>query len=214
MTRKRRPGERAGLSRDRVLSAALELVDREGNRALTMRRLGDELGVEAMTLYHYVRTKDALLDGLVEVVVTRAFPVVDEQAPWATLLHDYATSLRRTLLRHPGVLPVVASRPAVTSATLGLAEHALRRLTTAGFPLGRALDMLNVLTVFVIGHTAAEHTVGAGTGPGSAPWLTAQDPGRYPLVVEAARSGAGTDDAGRFQFALDALLTGFVQVPS
>ena len=63
--------KKAGLSREKVLAAALALVDREGIAALSMRKLGTELGVEAMTLYYYVPNKDAVLDGLVNLVVAR-----------------------------------------------------------------------------------------------------------------------------------------------
>jgi len=69
---KRTRADRAGLSREQVLDAALDLVDRDGVGALSMRRLGAELGVEAMTLYHYLPNKDALLDGIVERVMAQA----------------------------------------------------------------------------------------------------------------------------------------------
>ena len=69
---KRTRADRAGLSRGQVLDAALDLVDRDGVAALSMRRLGAELGVEAMTVYHYLPNKDALLDGIVERVMAQA----------------------------------------------------------------------------------------------------------------------------------------------
>ncbi|MEU7164815.1 TetR/AcrR family transcriptional regulator C-terminal domain-containing protein [Streptomyces morookaense] len=208
--RKRARGERAGLTRDRVLDAALALADKEGRKALTMRRLGAELGVEAMTLYHHVPNKDALLDGLVERVVTEALPVDAEDTDWRTLLRTYAEALRAGLLRHPGVLPLVAERPAVTPATLDVAERGLTTLTAAGIELGTALDALNALTLFVVAHTTAEAAprTASADGPGSAPWLAELDAGRYPLLVQAARTGAGTDDAGRFRFAVEALIAG------
>ncbi|MEU4208450.1 TetR/AcrR family transcriptional regulator C-terminal domain-containing protein [Streptomyces sp. NPDC026206] len=211
---KRTRGERAGLTREQVLDAALELADREGVKALTMRRLGTELGVEAMTLYHYVAGKDALLDGLVERVFARALPVAaagDDGPGWRTVLASYADALRETLLRHPGVLPLAATRPAVTPATLDAVERGLGVLTVAGFPLGAAVDALNALSVFVVAHTAAEAavTAGDGDGPGSPAWLADLDTARYPLVAEAARTGAGTDDAVRFRFAVGALVAGF-----
>ncbi|MFD0330871.1 TetR/AcrR family transcriptional regulator C-terminal domain-containing protein [Streptacidiphilus monticola] len=136
-------GERAGLSRGRVLDAALQLVDRTGLKGLTMRALGEELQVEAMTLYHYVPNKDALLDGLVEQVFAAAAPALDhtdttQGAPdWRAALRGYATALRTGLLRHPAVLPLAASRPAATPAALDDVEASLRMLTAAGFPSTR-----------------------------------------------------------------------------
>ncbi|MCC3778328.1 TetR/AcrR family transcriptional regulator C-terminal domain-containing protein, partial [Streptomyces sp. UNOB3_S3] len=160
MTSKRTRGERAGLTREIVLDAALGLIDREGRAALTMRRLGAELGVEAMTLYHHVPNKDALLDGLVERVFAEALPLPGngeaEVTDWRAFLRAYAGSLRAALLRHPGVLPLVTGRPAVTPATLDAVERGLRTLTSAGFALGPAVDTLNALSLFVVGHTAAE----------------------------------------------------------
>ncbi|PYC79507.1 tetracycline repressor protein class H [Streptomyces tateyamensis] len=198
------------MSRQQVLDAALGLVDRDGLKGLTMRSLGEELGVEAMTLYHYVPNKDALLDGLVEQVFTAATPALDGAADWRTALHTYATALRAGLLRHPAVLPLAISRPAATPATLDEVEALLGLLTEAGFPLGRALNMLNSLAVFVIGHATAEARIVVGADEaGGADWIAAQAGGRYPLLVRAATDGAGTDDAERFAFALDALLLGF-----
>ncbi|MGK5636788.1 TetR/AcrR family transcriptional regulator C-terminal domain-containing protein [Streptomyces sp. URMC 126] len=206
---RRARGERAGLTRERILDAAVELVDREGLKALTMRRLGAALGVEAMTLYHHVPNKDALLDGLVERVFAGAAPVDDAADGWRPWLRAYAGALRAALLRHPGVLPVAAARPAVTPAALDAVERGLRVLTSAGFPLGRALHALNSLTLLVVAHATAECALTTADGPGSAADLAARDPGRYPLTVETARTGAGTDDAERFAFAVEALIAGF-----
>ncbi|MFH8408419.1 TetR/AcrR family transcriptional regulator C-terminal domain-containing protein [Streptomyces sp. NPDC018019] len=209
---KRARGERAGLSRQRVLDAALALVDRDGLAALSMRRLGADLGVEAMTLYHYVPNKDALLDGLVERVFERAAPLTADGGRWRSALAEYAGSLRRTLLCHPGVLPLAMSRPAVTPQTLGAVESGLRMLRDAGFPLGRALDVLNALTVFVVGHTAVEAAtarVNEEGGPGSTAYLAQLDADRFPLLVAAGRGGHGADDAARFEYAVQALLAGF-----
>lgn len=214
--RKRARGERAGLSRGRVLDAALALVDRDGLAALSMRRLGAELGVEAMTLYHYVPNKDALLDGLVERVFEQVAPLAADCGRWRAALEEYAGSLRQTLLRHPGVLPLATSRPAVPPQTLDAVEHGLRMLRDAGFPLGRALDVLNSLTVFAVAHTAAEAAtarVNEQGAPGSAAYLAQLDTGRFPLLAEAGRGGHGADGAARFRHAVRALLAGFDATP-
>ncbi|MFH8345328.1 TetR/AcrR family transcriptional regulator C-terminal domain-containing protein [Streptomyces sp. NPDC018045] len=209
---KRARGERAGLTRERVLDAALALVDRDGLAALSMRRLGAELGVEAMTLYHYVPNKNALLDGLVERVFERAAPLAAGGGRWRPALEEYAASLRRILLRHPGVLPLAMSRPAVTPQTLDAVEGGLRMLRDAGFPLGRALDVLNALTVFVVGHTAVEAAtarVNEEGAPGSTAYLAQLDADRFPLLAQAGRDGHGADDAARFHYAVRAMLAGF-----
>ena len=158
MPPKRTRAGRAGLSRQQVLDAALSLLDRDGIAALSMRRLGAELGVEAMTLYHYLPNKDALLDGVVERVMAEAETGL-AAGPWDRALTDYARSLRATLLRHPGAVLLVATRPAVTPETLRAAERGLALLCAAGFPVGRALDTLNALTT---GLCCEEAETGAG----------------------------------------------------
>lgn len=212
--RTRGPGQKAGLSRRQILDAALDLVDRDGLAALTMRSLGAELGVEAMTLYHYVPTKDALLDGLVERAFTLAAPDPDTSRPWQESLRDYAHGLYRGLLRHPGVLPLASSRPAVTPDLLDGVEGYLRMLTDAGLPLGRALHIINILTLFVIGHATAAAQTSPSAKPsdsdaGATAWVADLDTERYPLLVEAARTGQGTDDDERFAIAVEALVAGF-----
>ncbi|MFI5915532.1 TetR/AcrR family transcriptional regulator C-terminal domain-containing protein [Dactylosporangium sp. NPDC051541] len=188
------------MTRAQVLDAALELVDRVGLSGLTMRALGAALDVEAMTLYHYVPNKDALVDGLVEHVFTAATPAAPGD-DWREHLRTYAHELRTLLLEHPGVLPAIV-RPAATPATLDAVETGLRVLTDAGFRLGTALDVINALTLFVISHTAAEVAIGEAAAP-------ALDAERHPLLLAAATSGDGGDDFTRFAFAVEALLTGF-----
>ena len=209
-------GERAGLSRGLVLDAAVALVDSEGLDGLSMRKLGAALGVEAMTLYHYVPNKAALLDGLVEWVLQHSAtpPALANGLSWDQVLRRYAETLRLTLLGHPRVLPLFFARPAVTPQTLRAVENGLRVLTDAGFALTRALDMINILSIFVVGDAMAE----AGTAeinrrgdPGSAAALAQLDVSDLPLVIEAARLTQDADDQNRFLLGLDALLCGFAR---
>jgi TetR/AcrR family transcriptional regulator, tetracycline repressor protein len=208
--RSRAPGP--PLTRDRILDAALDLVDRNGLAALSMRRLGTELGVEGMALYHYVPSKDALLDGMVERVVGMAQTTPAAGQPWREMLRDFAFSYRSALLRHPGVLPLVATRPVMTVDAFRAVERAAALLTASGFSLDQALAVINGLTMFVIGHSLAA----VGRTPGSeepepdvGALVATLDPAEFPLVTCAMRTGAGLDlDAG-FGFTLDAMLTGF-----
>ena len=211
---KRTRADRAGLSREQVLDAALDLVDRDGVAALSMRRLGAELGVEAMTLYHYLPNKDALLDGVVERVMAEAETGL-AVGPWDRALTDYARSLRATLLRHPGAVLLVATRPAVTPETLRAAERGLALLCAAGFPVGRALDTLNALTLFVIAHAASEVSTSAvneAAAAGSQDYVAGLDEREFPLLSAAARSSAGTDDNARFEFAIATFIRGLTPI--
>jgi AcrR family transcriptional regulator len=211
---KRTRAGRAGLSREQVLDAALDLIDRQGVAALSMRRLGAELAVEAMTLYHYLPNKDALLDGVVERVMAQAEAGLLD-GPWDRALTDYARSLRATLLRHPGAALLVATRPAVTPETLRAAERGLTLLCGAGFPLGRALDTLNALTLFVVAHAASEAAtaaVNATATAGSQDFVAGLDEQEFPLLTAAARASAGTDDGARFEFAVAAFIRGLTPI--
>ncbi|MEU7278766.1 TetR/AcrR family transcriptional regulator C-terminal domain-containing protein [Streptomyces sp. NPDC045431] len=204
MAANRARGQRAGLTRQAVLEAAVRLVDREGMKALSMRRLGAELGVEAMTLYHHVPNKSALLDGMIEQVVAEAVPPEFGAATWREDLRAYARALMAALDAHPHAVPLLLSRPAMTPRNLRTLEAVVRMLHEAGFPLARTLDILYSLTSFVVGHAAAR--AGGLDGAGS---LAALDADAYPLLVGAAREAGADAGEARFAYALEALLSGF-----
>lgn len=148
--------KRAGLSRDRVFAAALEIADADGVEALSMRKLGRALGVEAMSLYHYVPDKAAILAGLADAVYAEvSMPDPAPGTPWRTVLADAMRALRATLLRHPGALPALATHEVTGGTGLGLYESALRRLADAGFDLVEANYALNNLTTYTLGHCLA-----------------------------------------------------------
>ncbi|NYI05390.1 TetR/AcrR family transcriptional regulator C-terminal domain-containing protein [Allostreptomyces psammosilenae] len=204
MAANRTRGQRAGLTRQAVLEAAVRLADQEGLKALSMRRLGAELGVEAMTLYHHVPNKAALLDGMIEQVVAEAVPPEFGTAPWREVLRAYAHALRDALAAHPHAVPLLLSRPAMTPRNLRTLEGVVGMLYEAGFPLPRTLDVLYSLTSFVVGHAAAR----AGNVDDG---LASSDPDAYPLLVRAAREAGDEPADTRFHFALDALLAGFAR---
>jgi TetR/AcrR family tetracycline transcriptional repressor len=145
----------AGLSRERVLQAGLDLVDREGVDALTMRRLGRELGVEAMSLYGYVNNKQDLLDGLLERVYDE-LPRSATEDTWQQQLRTTAQLLRHVLLGHPHAVGLVAARPMPVAHRLELLESATEALQRAGLDAGRASEVVTVTLCFTIGHTANE----------------------------------------------------------
>ena len=110
------PSARVRLSKERILEAALTFIEEHGLPRLTMRRLGEQLGVEAMALYRYVPSKEELLDAVVESLVAgvRADEVVLDapQDGWQDFLQRLAHGVRRMALTHPKAFPLVASRPA------------------------------------------------------------------------------------------------------
>ncbi|MEU8364258.1 TetR/AcrR family transcriptional regulator C-terminal domain-containing protein [Nonomuraea sp. NPDC048882] len=210
MSPNRTRGQNAGLTRQAILEAALALADRDGLKALSMRRIGQELGVEAMSLYQHVANKDALLDGLVEQIFTQAAPPLAEAVSWQEGLREYARALLRILLAHPNVISLVVSRPAITPQNHRLMENALHTLRAAGLPPERALDMLYAVTGFVVGHVA----ILAGGGDGGSPArgmrpIPEEELRETPLLAQATRVRQSSDSDPRFDFALEAMLRGF-----
>lgn len=140
----------ARLNRQRVAAKALELLDRDGLERFNMRRLGAELGVEAMALYRHFPSKAALIDAAVAVVLAELGPPSAEGV-WQDRLMRAGRSLREAALRHPNVFPILATMGSESPAVapyLGVAADALER---AGFDADRRLDALRVLFGYVIG---------------------------------------------------------------
>src|SRR6187401_1798618 len=128
-----RPG-RAPLTRERVLAAAVDLADRGGTDVLTMRRIGQELGVDPMALYRHVRNKDDLLDGALAVVVGQMEPARGG-LPWKVALRELAMNARGAMLRHPWARGVLEERGTSGQAMVGQVEQVLAILLGAGFSL-------------------------------------------------------------------------------
>ena len=120
-----------------------------------MRRLGAELGVEAMSLYNHVPNKAALLDGMVEVMLDQ-MPTPGPGGPRTERLHEMAWAFRTALKAHPGSAPLFATRPAVTRTALKHVESALGLLRGLGLSPDASLSALQVLVTFVVGHTLSQ----------------------------------------------------------
>lgn len=173
-----------------------------------MRRLGAELGVEAMALYHHVPNKEALLDGLVEQVAGAAVPT--DEGDWRDLLRRYAHDLRSALQAHPEVLPLVVSRPAVTPHTLELLDRGVAALSRAGFAPSRGLQMIHALTGLVVGSVGTTDRAGAATSAPRAGSLADVDLTDFPALSAATTAGPGESATGDlFDLVLEALLQGF-----
>lgn len=147
---------RTPLSRERVLRAALALVDEEGVEALTMRRLGRELGVEAMSLYGYVDSKEDLLEGVVEQVFREMPLIAPGPGEWQVRLRRHATVYRKVLLAHPNVVRLVARRPLETEGIAAFVDSAVAELRSVGLDLRMADRVLGIIAGFTQGHVAEQ----------------------------------------------------------
>ena len=197
---------REALSRERVLAAALALVDREGLAAVSMRRLGEELGVEAMSLYHHVPNKAAILDGLFEIILSE-LPPLRRQRGWRATLRERALALAAVLRAHPSALPLFASRPAVTPASFEHLEAALQVLHDAGFSAGHALAAFQILVAFVVGHTLQAY-VPLPPDEETHPAYESLNEEAFPRVREIARLLPTRDVEEELALGVDALLDG------
>ena len=143
------------LSRERVLQAALRLVDDGGLEALSMRKLALELGVQAMSLYNHVANKDDIIDGLVEIVVGE-IEVPSFDLDWKTAMRRRSTSAHAMLLRHPWATMPLVSGINVGPAMLGYINATLGCLYEAGFSLEMADRIWNAIDSHIYGFTLQE----------------------------------------------------------
>ncbi|MGW4244659.1 TetR/AcrR family transcriptional regulator C-terminal domain-containing protein [Nocardia sp. NPDC004722] len=146
---------RPALTRQRVIDAAIRVADRGGADAISMRRVAQELGVEAMSLYHHVPNKDALLDGVVDAVFT-AIELPAPQPDWRTALRARAESARTVLARHRWALGLLDSRPTPGLATLRHHDAVLGILLDAGFTLELAAHAVSLLDSYIGGYVLQE----------------------------------------------------------
>jgi AcrR family transcriptional regulator len=209
---------RAALDQRRILGSAVEFIDAHGLRELTMRRLGAHLGVEAMALYRYVPGREALLDGVVEVVVDELYgdPDVHLEAAggWQDYLQRLAHGLRRIALAHPEVFPLVATRPPAAPwirpplRSLRWIESFLQAMTSCGFSDDAAAAAYRAFSSFLLGYLLLEVSEqGVETGPVEEPEVPpTTDLGPYPALRRMEPLLSEHRAAEDFELALEALL--------
>jgi len=204
------PSPRA-LSRERVLAQALRLADAEGVEAVTMRRLARELGAGAMSLYHYVTSKDELLDGMVDLVVAEIeSPPLDVE--WREALRRRSTSVRRVLLGHAWAIPLMESRSTPGPANLRHREAITACLRRAGFSIEMTAHATWLLDSYVYGFVLQEANLpiaSAAELADRADDFLAQLPAdTYPYAREttSALLASGYDPAREFPFGLAVIL--------
>jgi AcrR family transcriptional regulator len=205
------------ITRELVLATALELIDRDGADALSMRRLGAALDRDPMILYRHAPGKAALLDGVVEIVLSQL--KVDPADPdWAAQLRTVARDYRALALAHPNVVPLLVTRPLATPlalrprGTLRPLEDILALLTRAGFSGPDALHVYRALFGFLNGHVLNELQE-LVENPNETDDLLRLGLHRlplseFPLLRGLAHTLASYDGAAELERGLDILLTG------
>ncbi len=206
---------RTPLSRERVLGAALEMADASGIDAVTMRALGQALGVEAMSLYNYVEDKDDLLSGMVELVLSE-FEFVAPSNDWRSDMRAMAVSAHKALLRHPWATQLVLSPTSarMISTRMGYIESVLARLRDAGFTAEAASRGYHALDSHILGFTIWQlgHNLPADAPADFMETLMRQlDAETFPYLLEHAAVHMEAAEGlveGEFEFGLDLILDG------
>lgn len=211
---------RTPLSRERIVEAAVAFIDESGLPGLSMRRLGESLGVEAMSLYRYVAGREVLLDAVVDAIVAEMSTDEDvldiPRDGWQDFLQRLAHGVRRVALAHPNAFPLVASRPAEAPwlrpplRSLRWVEAFLEGLRSEGFSDQAAVAAYRAFSSFLLGHLLLEvAALGADVGP-----LDVLDQGEeidksladYPTVQRLRRSLAEDHSALEFEDSLEELI--------
>lgn len=153
--------QRTPLTTERVVTAALEIIDAEGADALSMRKLAQSLDREVMALYRHAKNKAALLDGVIELVLGE-FTIDPNADDWANELRALSRNFRRLALAHPHVVPLMVTRPLVIplglrpAGTLRPLEDFLQLLVNVGFTPSDALHAYRLFFAFLHGHVLDE----------------------------------------------------------
>jgi AcrR family transcriptional regulator len=205
---------RPTLTRERVITAAVALADRIGVDALTIRKLAAELDVKPMTIYHHVPNKEAIIDGMVDLV----FGEIDlppSDVDWKQAIRRRAESARAVLAQHPWATPLMESRTSPGPATLRHHDAVLGCLRAGGFSVEMTAHAYAVIDAFVYGFALQEASLPATAGDEMADLaqsLSAAMPaGEYPHLVEFTTEHVlrpGYDFGREFDFGLDLVLDG------
>ena len=209
---------RTPLTRERVLGAAIRLADESGLAALTMRKLGAALGVEAMSLYNHVANKEEILDGLVDLV-TREIEVPLDEPDWREAMRRRADSVRAALARHPWATSLMESRANPGPATLRHHDAVIGVLRRAGFSIAMAAHAFSLIDSYLYGFALQESNLPFENTEELAnladdilrqlpadefPWLTE-------MITEHALQ-PGYDYGNEFAYGLELILDGLARV--
>jgi AcrR family transcriptional regulator len=217
---------RLPLSRERVLRTAIKIADQSGIESLTMRRLADELGAEAMSLYYYLASKEDLLDGIADAVVAEindvvgAIEVPSAGANWKTAVRRRILSAREVLLRHPWAPRVFETRTSTSLAVLLYYDGLLRLMTDGGFSYDLIHHAMHALGSRALGFSQELFDPSAGTSDeetAALEGMAGQIPHLVAMLMEVAHDDPDStlgwcDDQTEFEFGLDLILDGLDQM--
>lgn len=191
------------LTRERIVESALELIDRDGLSAVTMRRIAEELGVQAPSLYNHMRSKDALLDAVAEAVMEQVDASAFERLDWREALDAWAWSYYDALVAHPNLIPHLATAFGRIDVALARADQVYAGLLRAGWTKSRATRIAAAVRYAVYGAALGSF---AGGFPAEA--------ARYPHLheVERLREAPEHVDRAALKLLIDRFLIGLDEI--
>jgi len=213
--RKRREGPEEPLKREQIVSTALAVVDRDGLKSLSMRRLGTELGVDPMAVYYHISNKQALLDAIVEAVMAGIDLSVDNPAaPPEERILCAARAYRDTMLAHVKALPILLAHGPATPAAMRPVERLITILRDAGLPPAQAFAGMQVIATMVRGAVGMEMAMEASQPPHpeqTEATLRLLPPSEFPNLMESIPFAGEFFEHG-FEFGVRALARGLLAV--
>jgi AcrR family transcriptional regulator len=196
------------LTRERIVAAAAELIEREGVTAISMRRIAAKLGCAVMSLYNHVPSKEALLDGVAEYVMSGIEVRTEPDASWEDQVRAQARAFRQIARAHPRCTMVVVSRPSRSAAALRPIENALATLTGAGFDGADSVRIVRGFIAYVMGCLLREVGIAPSLAhPDDVVRLAGRpDPAEFPLLTHLSGELDRHDHDADFEFGLDLLV--------
>ncbi len=204
---------RPPLSRERVLQAALDLADELGLDALTMRELGQRLGVEAMSLYNHVANKDDILDGILDLVVSE-IDLPSGDVDWRVAMRRRAASARETFGRHPWASALNDSRESSGPGRMYYFDWVIGTLRRSGFSVELAVHAFSAIDSYIYGFGRQQLNMAAGEGTAeesAEAILSAIPADEFPYLAEVITDfmlTVGYDESADFDFGLGLILDG------
>lgn len=208
-------GVRGQLSRERIIRAAIDVIERDGEDAVSMRRIAAELGSGVMSLYNHVPNKDALLDAVAEYVMAEFSFVGDAGADWRDQARTLVRLFRTISRRYPRCINVVIMRQLNTATGLHPLECALATARAAGFDGELAVRIMRTFVSYALGTLVNEARLDRMQAGGldAREYAARMDVARFPHIVDLADTLAHFNHEADFEFGLDLLINAVAALP-
>ena len=216
MGKKRKKRGHVSLNKERILRAAIKLADKSGIESVSMRSLGQALGVEAMSLYNHISNKDEVLTGIIDVVVSKIeMPKTSKPKAWKKAMRQRAMSARKVFNEHPWAISLMDSRREPGPAMLSYCDSVIGCLLNAGFSIAMAAHAYSVMDSYIYGFALQEQNLPFDSTDDieeiAEDMLQKSSSDAYPHLIEFVTKHVlkpGYDYANEFEYGLDLILNG------